>query len=176
MNNSTSSEQGNLPGPSTSTSSSHLLHGNEDGSTTDKPEEPSISFLSAMQLQVFKNFVNNYLTKGELLREDAIALQSMFGPTIIQVFEMIEEEQLVIHQSQTSKQIIIEVFGQTSSESYWIPAGHSICQCMHFVHGKSPFCKHVLAAHLYLAITPKEQFKVISDEQFMLLIRDLDDD
>jgi len=62
MNTSTTSE-GNAP--STSESSSHLLHHVEDESKVENEEEPSLSFLSAVELQVFKNFVKNYSEKRE---------------------------------------------------------------------------------------------------------------
>lgn len=95
-------------------------------------------------------------------REDAIALDFMFGSTIQQVFEMVEEEdQVTIRRSPVSGRVLVEVCGKTAT--YWIPPGHSLCQCMAFIHMRKGYCKHVLAAHLTLAITPKEKYKVISD-------------
>jgi len=117
-----------------------------------------------------------FISHFSVLREDAIALDYVFGPTILQVLEMLEEEQVVIRQSPNSKRVIIEVYGQTSAESYWIPPGHSVCQCMSYVHGKKPYCKHILAAHLFLATTPKEKYKEISDEKLNQVFHDFLED
>jgi len=132
--------------------------GTDWGDVNDLP----VPYLTAMELQVYKTFVFNFLDAQQLSEKDMKAMDSVFGPIVLPVFEMLEEERVFVRQGLLTGRVLIQVCGKKGT--YWIPPGHSVCQCLSFMH-KKDFCKHILAAHLCLASTPKEGYKEIDDAE-----------
>lgn len=103
------------------------------------------------------------------MRDDAITLAWTFGSLIYQVFELIDEEGTVnILLSPTSGKLIVQVYGK-GGDVYYVPPLHGICQCIGFQRRKKPYCKHVLAAHIALALYEKEEYEEISETEIVQL-------
>jgi len=95
-------------------------------------------------------------------REDAVALNWMFGTSITSAFELIDDGSISLFRSPKNK-CVAHVIGH--SGDYWIPAGATTCQCMAFKlnHLKDKYCKHILAAAFCIGISDANEFQSMAD-------------
>ncbi|CAL8119924.1 unnamed protein product [Orchesella dallaii] len=137
----------------------------EDIKVEDVDDQKLTWFLTEQQQIAVRNFVKNFSAQGELLRADSNALRDAFGNIIFEVFDILEDDHVVIFKSPQNN-IIILVTCETTARSYWIRPGVSQCPCMGIL-GKHQFCKHVLAAHIQLGLQDPEKCNDISDQKLL---------
>jgi hypothetical protein len=77
-----------------------------------------------------------------VLRDDAIALNGVFGGHIDGVFELLDDDCVTVLKGHSSKRMVMRVESTTGSETYYVPAGDSFCQCLAYQRANK-LCNYV---------------------------------
>lgn len=96
-----------------------------------------------------------------------IALHWVFGPMMLQVLEFVDEDAVtVLKSSGGTGRFLVRVYGN-GGQVYYIPGGGCLCQCIAYLRGKKEFCKHILAAHVALAVHTEEEYEEIAESEMI---------
>jgi len=127
------------------------------------PEDTDLQLASIFGIEVLEKATNNFKQNGKLSEDDLMSLHWTFGPVIMNAFEIIDNEGVYVCESETDR-YIVRVSGSNGGY-YWIPPGSNLCQCVAY-QWKKDLCKHILAAHFYLAIMGEDDdYYAITDEE-----------
>jgi hypothetical protein len=94
----------------------------------------------------------------------------MFGTIFKQMLELIDDDNVTVMQSPNGR-VLVQVYGK-SRHVHYIPPGKCICQCIGYLRGKKDYCKHILAAHFVLAVSPPDEYEEVSDMEITNIFKD----
>jgi len=127
------------------------------------PEDTDLQLVSIFGIKVLEKTTQNLKQNGKLSDDDLMSLHWTFGPLVMSAFEIIDNSGVHVFESETDR-YIIRVSGSKGGQ-YWIPLGSNHCQCVAY-QWKKDFCKHILAAHFYLAIMGEDDdYYAITDAE-----------